>query len=60
MYRTSAEKVPLDQIDLTPNDPNYNASQMWGLFQINAGTAWNVSTGSASIIVATTDNAIEM
>jgi subtilisin family serine protease len=55
-----AEKVPLDKIDLTPNDPLYNSSQMWGLFQINAEQAWNVSTGSASVIVATTDNAIEI
>jgi PKD repeat protein len=55
-----AEKVPLDKIDLTPNDPYYNSSQMWGLFQVNAGNAWNVGTGSASIIVATTDNAIEI
>jgi subtilisin family serine protease len=55
-----AEKVPLNKITLTPNDPFYNSSQMWGLFQINAGTAWNVSTGSSSIVVAITDNAIEI
>lgn len=55
-----AEKVPLNHTTLTPNDPFYNSSQMWGLFQINAGTAWNVGTGSSSIIVAVTDNAIEV
>ena len=55
-----AEKVPLDKISLTPNDPLFNASQMWGLFQINAEQAWNVSTGSSAIVVATTDNAIEI
>tara|TARA_Y100000589_G_scaffold328039_1_gene371256 strand:+ start:83584 stop:86778 length:3195 start_codon:yes stop_codon:yes gene_type:complete len=54
-----AEKVPYDRITYTPNDPNYNSSTQWGLFQINAGQAWNVSTGNANIIVATVDNAIE-
>ncbi|MCB0401197.1 MAG: S8 family serine peptidase [Flavobacteriales bacterium] len=55
-----AEKVPLMTIDLTPNDPLFNSSNMWGLFQINAQSAWNVSTGSSSIVVATTDNAIQI
>ncbi|PCJ01163.1 MAG: hypothetical protein COB15_01635 [Flavobacteriales bacterium] len=55
-----AEKVPLDKISLTPNDPYFNSTQMWGLFQVNAQQAWNVSTGSSAIVVATTDNAIEI
>jgi subtilisin family serine protease len=55
-----AEKVPLDNVSLTPNDPMFNSSQMWGLFQINAQNAWNVGTGSSSIVVATTDNAIQI
>ena len=33
---------------------------MWGLFQVNAQQAWNVSTGSSAIVVATTDNDIEI
>lgn len=53
-----AEKVPYDQISLTPNDPSY-ASE-WGLNQIQANLAWNISTGSASVIVATVDNAIQI
>lgn len=54
-----AEKVPNDQLFLTPNDPQYNGSNQWGLFKILAGQAWDLSVGSASIKVATVDNAIQ-
>ena len=54
-----AEKIPLDKIDLTPNDQYYNSNIMWSLFQVDAENAWDIGTGSSSIIVATTDNAIE-
>lgn len=57
---TYAEKVPLDKISLTPNDQYYNTTQAWGLFKINAGQAWDVSLGSSSVVVATTDNAIQI
>ncbi len=55
-----AEKVPYDEITYTPNDTYYNSSTQWGLFQINAGQAWDIATGNANIIVATVDNAIEI
>ena len=55
-----AEKVPLMKTSLTPNDPLHNTSNMWGLFQIGAEQAWNVGTGSASIVVAVVDNAVEI
>lgn len=54
-----AEKVPLVKHFLTPNDPSYNSSTQWGLFQINASQAWNVSTGSASVVVAIVDDAVQ-
>ncbi len=54
-----AEKVPHMTIAVVPNDP-LHASQMWGLTKIDAENAWNVGTGSSSIIVATTDNAIQI
>lgn len=53
-----AEKVPLDKTSLTPNDPLFGSE--WGLTQIQAELAWNVSVGSASVIVATVDNAIQI
>lgn len=55
-----AEKVPLMQIELTPNDPLHNSSNMWGLFQVQAEQAWNVGTGSSSIVVAVVDNTVEI
>lgn len=57
-YLDYAEKVPLDKIDLTPNDPSYGTQ--WHLAKIQADLAWNVSTGSSSIIVATVDNAVDI
>lgn len=55
-----AEKVPLNKTTYTPNDPNHNSSIMWGLFQIQAEQAWNISTGNANILVATVDNAVQI
>lgn len=54
-----AEKVPLNRHCLTPNDPSYNSSTQWGLFKINAANAWNISTGSPSVVVAVVDDAVQ-
>ena len=42
---------------LTPNDPQYN--QQWGLTKIGA-PAWDVSTGSSSVVIATVDSGIDL
>lgn len=55
-----AEKVPLLKHCLTPNDPSYNSSTQWGLFKIQAAQAWNISTGSTSVVVAIVDDAVEI
>ena len=55
-----AEKVPLFKKTLTPNDPSYNSSNAWGLYQIQASTAWDVSVGNSNIIVAIVDDAVEI
>jgi subtilisin family serine protease len=55
-----AEKVPLMEVSLTPNDPLHNSTNMWGLFQINAEQAWNIGTGSSTIVVAVADNTVEI
>lgn len=52
-----AEKVPLDRVCLTPNDPSY--SSQWGLANINAPTAWNYFSAGSNIVVAVVDDAIE-
>lgn len=58
-----AEKKELHKTLLTPNDQYFtNATNngQWGLFQINAEQAWDVSTGSASVNIAITDNAFSV
>lgn len=53
-----AERVPLLRKTLTPNDPSYNTSAQWNLFQVNAATAWDVSVGNANVKVAIVDDAV--
>lgn len=55
-----AERIPLLKNTLTPNDPSYNSSTQWNLFQVNASQAWNLSTGSANVTVAIVDDAVEI
>ena len=48
---------------LTPNDPYFTTSfnnGMWCLYQVNAPQAWDISTGDANVVVAVTDNAIQI
>ncbi|MDF3028057.1 MAG: Thermitase [Fluviicola sp.] len=52
-----AEKVPLDRMCLTPNDPSY--SSQWGLSNINAPTAWNYFSTGSNVVVAIVDDAVE-
>ncbi|MEZ4937716.1 MAG: S8 family serine peptidase [Crocinitomicaceae bacterium] len=53
-----AEKVPLHKLTLTPNDPMH--SSVWSLGVIQADLAWNISTGNSNVVVAVTDNAIQI
>ncbi|MBF6613133.1 MAG: S8 family serine peptidase [Chloroflexi bacterium] len=39
----------------TPNDPEYAAQQQWGVTQIKAEQAWDITTGSSSIVIAILD-----
>lgn len=55
-----AERVPLLHKTVTPNDPSYNTSSQWSLFQVQASAAWSISTGSANIRVAIVDDAIQI
>ena len=52
-----AEKVPLDRMCLTPNDPSY--SSQWGLSNINAPAAWNYFSTGSNVVVAIVDDAVE-
>lgn len=42
---------------VTPNDPNFPSQ--WHLAQISAPAAWNLSTGSASIVAAVIDSGVD-
>lgn len=57
-----AEKVPFYKVLHTPNDYLYNETNTynwnWHLDIINAGQAWDISTGDANIKVAVVDGAI--
>jgi subtilisin family serine protease len=41
----------------TPNDPMFG--QLWGMAKINAPAAWDVSTGSANVVVGDIDTGID-
>ncbi|NPA06412.1 MAG: S8 family serine peptidase [Chloroflexi bacterium] len=44
-------------IEATPNDPDY--SSLWGLQQIDAEAAWDLSTGSSDVYVVVIDTGID-
>lgn len=48
-----ADKFADDKILLTPNDPGL--AQQWHINTINAPTAWDVTTGNPSVIIAIVD-----
>jgi len=53
-----AEPDYLANIILTPNDPYYSAYQ-WHLPKVGAPTAWDTTTGSASVTVAVIDSGVQ-
>ena len=42
-------------LQVTPNDPQFASTGMYGLGKISAPTAWDTTTGSSSIVVANID-----
>ncbi len=52
-----AERVPYDELMLTPND--YNATNQWFLNKINATAAWNYFSTGSTVVVAIVDNAVQ-
>ena len=56
------ERVQTLTVDLTPNDPKFLDGTMWGLngaHGINAPAAWDVITGSPTVVVADIDTGID-
>jgi subtilisin family serine protease len=42
-------------LQATPNDPQWNSAGMYGLPKISAPAAWDLTTGSSSVVVANVD-----
>ena len=51
-----AEPNFLYRVQRTPNDPMFGT--LWGLAEIGAPSAWDTTTGSASVVVAVVDTGI--
>ena len=51
------EEDAVRQFQMTPNDPA--TSQLWNMTQIKAQSAWNISTGSHSVVVAEIDTGVD-
>lgn len=49
------ERAPIHYTSFTPNDLNVN---QWSLTKINAQSAWNVTQGSPSVVIAIIDNGV--
>lgn len=54
------ELKELHHTTLTPNDQYFGAQYQWGLKKIQAEQAWDISTGNSNVVVAVTDNAINI
>lgn len=57
-YVLYAEPNYLYQEETIPNDKYYG--DQWGLSQINASMAWNITTGSGKVIIAIIDSGIDL
>ncbi len=57
-----AERIPYYTTTYTPNDlgPQSGSGNQWGLYQIQAEQAWNISTGNPNVTVAVVDNAVDI
>jgi hypothetical protein len=43
-----------------PNDPRYNDGALWGLNRIAGPAAWDISTGSRSIVMGVVDSGVDI
>ena len=58
-YVEFAEKIPVYELQLVPNDPDYNdAAKRWHLDEVNAATSWDITVGCPSVIIAIVDDAV--
>ncbi len=62
----AVEPVFVAKANAVPNDPYYSSNglfagydDMWGMKKINAAGAWDHSTGSANIVIASIDSGVD-
>ncbi len=53
-----AELDYIGTIDWTPNDPSF--SSQWGPKKVSAESAWNVTRGSSSVLIAVVDTGVDL
>lgn len=46
------------RLQVTPNDPQFTAAGMYGLTKISAPLAWDLTTGSSTVVVADIDTGL--
>lgn len=56
-YVSSCEPDVLWSLEATPNDQDFK--KLWGIKQISASSAWDITQGSKDIIVAVTDTGVD-
>src|SRR4029079_13709950 len=56
----SAEPNALYKLMVSPDDPQYVGGQQWGITQIHAEQAWDVTTGSSNITIAILDTGTKL
>src|SRR4030095_1757399 len=54
----SAEPNYIRNITLNPNAPHFTDGSLWGLKKIQADAAWNISTGSSTVVAAVVDTGV--
>ncbi|MEW6411959.1 MAG: S8 family serine peptidase [Candidatus Zixiibacteriota bacterium] len=55
-----AHKVPLHQMDATPNDPLYSSQwHYYNTYSVNADQAWDMEPGDATVVVGILDSGVK-
>ncbi len=54
-----AEPYYLHELSLAPNDPKFTDGTQWHLKNIEAEAAWNVSQGSADVVIGIIDTGVD-
>lgn len=54
-----AEPNRIVRVAYVPNDQYYNSNDLWGLFKVQAGSAWNTATGQG-VVVAVIDTGVDL